>query len=265
MTRLFLISLTLLALILAACTSASESTPETPIDPLTLVTEAANRIRAAQSFRLDVNQDGPDYIIGTVYANVLFRRAAAQYVAPGVMQADISVVEPTTGIRIDVGVFARGAEQYYRAIWTGNNWVDQAFAPGFNPAALIAEDTGFNAAINAIIDLQYVGETTLESGAQVHHITGRASGENVNALLVGLIETAGDVGIDVYVEKATGYPVRFVITEENSPFAVTEEPGEDQPPVVWVMDIYAINQPATLEEPIIDAESTAQATAEATP
>ncbi len=254
------------AFALVAC-APTDTVPAATVDPLALVTDAADLIRAAQSFRLDVNQEGPDYLISTTYANVLFRRATAQYVAPGVMEAEVSVIEPITGLRIDVGVFARGATQFYRAIWTGNNWIDQAFAPGFDPAALIAEDTGFNAAINAILDLTYVGETTLENGIQVQHVSGRARGENVNALLVGLIETVGDVGIDVYIEKATGYPIRFVITEENSPFAVTAEPGEDQPPVVWIMDLYAINEPATLNEPVIEAtaEATIEATAEATP
>ncbi|MDX2162366.1 MAG: LppX_LprAFG lipoprotein [bacterium] len=249
-----------LAAALAACSGQSAPPEATPVEPLALITEAAARIRAVDTFRLDVNQEGPDYLIGTVYANVLFRRATAQYVAPGVMQADVSVIEPITGLRIDVGVYADGADQWYRAIWTGNTWVNEAFAAGFNPEALIAEDTGFNAALNAVIDLAYVGETALESGVQVHHITGRARGEDVNALLVGLIETVGEVGVEVYVAKDTLYPVRFVITEENSPYAVTPEPGEPAEPVVWIMDLYAINEPAQLDVP--RAESTAESTAE---
>ncbi len=253
-----------LLIVLVSCTTSStpSSGTVTPTDPLTLVTEAANLIRAAETFRLDVNQEGPDYIIGTVYANVYYRRATAQYVAPGVMQADVSVIEPLTGLRIDVGVYAEGANQWYRAIWTGNNWVNQAFAAGFNPEALIAEDTGFNAALNAIIDITYVGEETLDSGANVHHVRGNARGEDVNALLVGLIETSGNVTVDLYIDRTTLYPVRITITEEDSPWAVTPEPGETAEPVLWIMDIYAINEPAVLDVP--EREATAEATADST-
>lgn len=267
MIKQLCVGLTLL-LVLASCSpSDSSSSTATPIDPLTLVTEAANLIRAVETFRLDVNQEGPDYIIGTVYANVYYRRATAQYVAPGVMQADVSVIEPITGLRIDVGVYAEGANQWYRAIWTGNNWVNEAFAAGFNPEALIAEDTGFNAALNAIIDIAYVGEETLDSGANVHHVRGNAHGEDVNALLVGLIETSGDVTVDLYIDRVSLYPVRITITEENSPWAVTPEPGEAAEPVLWIMDIYAINEPAQLDVPDREAtpDSTAEATAESTP
>jgi hypothetical protein len=69
--------------------------------------------------------------------------------------------------------------------------------------------------------------------------------------------------VDVFIDTATGYPVRFMITEENSPWAVTPEPGQDPEPVVWVMDIFDINLPAQLDEPELETESTAEFTQEA--
>ncbi|MFN8530564.1 MAG: LppX_LprAFG lipoprotein [Anaerolineae bacterium] len=264
-----ILSLAVLA-ILSACTGTPSDTrtaSPTPIDPLALVTEAANRIRAAQTFRMDVNEEGPDYRIETAYASVYFRHASAQYAAPGVMQAEVSVIEPLTRLRIDVGVFARAENQWYRAIWTGNTWINEAFAVGFNPQSLIAEDTGFNAALSAIIDLRYIGDETLESGVETYHVSGGAHGEDVNALLVGLIETGGDVTVDIFIAKDTLYPVRFIITEENSPWAVTPEAGEDPQPIRWIMDLYGINEPVEFDEPQTEAtaEATLEATAEASP
>jgi len=265
-TRQSMLIITLTMVILAGCTGGStsdEATP-TPIDNIALITQAANLIRSVETFRMDVSQEGPDYIIPTVYANVFFRRANAQYVSPGTMQASIRVV--AAGLPISIDVFSRGANQWYRAIWTGNNWLNEAFAAGFNPEALIAEDTGFNAALQALIDLDYVGQETLESGVTTHHLRGTAQGEDVNALLVGLIETVGIVVVDIYVDVATGYPVRFMITEENSPYAVTPQPGEQAEPVVWIMDIYAINEPAQLDDPEMETvEATAESTPESTP
>lgn len=257
---IFLMSIFVMALALAACQGdAAESTPEVT-DPVTLVAAAADLIRNAETFRMDVTQQGPDYIIRTVYADVFFRRANAQYVAPGAIQANLRVI--AAGLPISIDVLSRGEDQWYRAIWTANQWVNEDFAAGFNAQSLIAEGTGFNAAINAVIDIEYMGDVTLESGVVTRHVSGEARGEDVNALLVGLIETAGTVTVDVYIDKETGYPVRFRITEENSPWAVPPSAGGVVEPIVWVMDIFDINQPAQLDEPDL---ATAEATAENAP
>lgn len=240
----------LFAALFAACTGGASptSTPTPTPDPLALITEAANKIRAADTFRMTVDQRGPDYTIYTDYGAVLFRRADAQYVAPDVMQAAIRVL--AVGLRVDVDVFARGEDQWYRAVWTANTWLHQPFAPGFNPRALIAEDTGFRAALDAVIDLRYVGETQLESGQNVLHISGMADGADMNALLIGLIEMNGTVQVDVYIDRETGYPARFVLTETV--------PGEDAPRV-WTMDVLEVNA-----EPSIDPPAEVEAAAEPT-
>lgn len=254
--------LIVLMLILVGCAGNDAPPTPTPTDPLALIAEAAANIRAAETFRIDVSQTGPDYTILTEYAPVYFRRASAQYVAPGMMQATVRVI--AAGLPLDVDVFASGAAQWYRAIWTGNNWINEAFAPGFNPETLIASETGFQAALNALTDLDYAGEETLESGAPVHHIAARAQGEEVNALLAGLIETRGEVDVHVYIHRETRMPVRFVITEYDSPYAVTPEAGEEAEPVVWIIDLYDINAPAELSTPEVTAEATAEATDEIT-
>lgn len=239
--------------ILAACNPQAASPTPTPTpDALALVTEAAAALRSATAFRMSVEQEGPDYAIGTEYGNVLFRRASAQYAAPGVMQASIRVL--AAGLPIDVDVFSRGQEQWYRAIWTGNQWLHQPFAPGFNPETLIAEDTGFQAALNALTNLEYAGEQTLESGAQTYHLAATADGPEVNALLAGLIETAGPVTVDVYIDQTSRAPVRFVVTEtqplpESTFTGAPTTSTADPEPVVWIIDLHDYNADVQFDDP----------------
>lgn len=258
----------LLLLMLAACGGSENATAVPTQDPILMVQTAAENIRSADTFRIDVIQSGPDYAINTGYGNVTFRRATAQYVSPGTMQAAVRV--SAAGLPVDVDVYSRGEDQWYRAIWTGGNWLHETFAPGFDPQTLIAEDTGFQAAMSAVIGLNLVGEETLDNGANVYHLNGTADGAAVNALLVGLIETQGDVGVDLYIDRATGYPVRFILTE-------TVFNGEGTPapePRLWIIDVTDINAPTQLEappkstadtQPEVTAESTSELTAEATP
>lgn len=262
-------------MLLAGCTG--NATPTPTLDPLALVTEAAANIRTAETFRISVTQDGPDYMLPTEYGTAFFRSATAQFVAPREMQANVRVV--AAGLPIQIDVFSRGADQWYRAIWTGNQWLNQAFQEGFNPEALVSEEAGFQSALDSLIELNYVGEAELESGAQVYHLTATANGPDVTALLGGLIEPVGEVIVDVYIEQETRQPVRFIIQEFNSPFAATPEAGEDGVPVVWTIDLYDIDAPPELDAPeesevaspaegFVGApslDSTAEATSEATP
>jgi hypothetical protein len=267
----------MIVLALAACSGADSAAPPTPTpDPIALVTQAAANIRSAQTFRLTIAQTGPDYRIRTVQGTATFRRAEGQYVTPNVIQAQVRLV--ILGIPLAIDIFARGEAQWVRAVFTGNQWSDAfMFAPGFDPAALIAEETGFNAALNALLDLNYVGVETLETGVSAHHLSGLASGEGMNALLVGIIQARGEVPVDVYIDAETLQPVRFILRmfEANPGSAtfggapdpeatpeVTTEPQTE--PYVWILDIYDINAPAELDPPIENAEATPEITPEAT-
>ena len=234
----------LLLLTLAACGGAADVTP-TPADPLALVTEAATAIRAADTFRMIVDQTGPPYLIDTDFGSVTFRRADARYAAPGALQASLAVL--AFGARLDVDVFAQGADQWFRApLWTGNQWLRATFAPGFNPEVLIAQDGGFQAAVDAARDLTVLGETQLESGQNVIHVQGRADGPALDGLLAGLIAMQGEVVVDVFIDRATRFPARFVLTE-------TVE-GEDEPRI-WTLDILDVNAPVQLDNPEVTPEA----------
>ncbi len=245
-----LIVLLLLVSVSAAC---SGSPTEPPPEPMALVTTAAENIRETDTFRMLVERTGAPYFIQTDLGNVAFRRASAQYVAPDVMEAQVRLI--AAGLPTEVGVFSRGERQWYRNdILTGGQWYNAPFSPGFNPQTLIAEETGFQQSLQALIGMTYAGEETLEDGSPVFHLDATANGGDVTALLAGLIEMGGTVDVDVYIHRETRLPVRFVIVQ---PGTVTAEEPE---PTTWTIDIYDINAPAEINDP-----EASPAPAEATP
>lgn len=261
---------------LAGCTGTGTNLTPTPVtDPLAMVTEAATNIRGAETFRISVTQTGPNYLMLTDYGTAVFNSAIAQFVAPREMQANVRV--EVAGLPIQIDVFSRGADQWYRAIWTGNQWLNQAFQAGFNPETLISADAGFQSALDSLLELTYVGETQLESGANTHHLSATANGPDVSALLGGLIEPVGEVSVDVYIDTTSRQPMRFIIQEFSSPHAATPQAGGEVDPVVWTIDLYDFNEPSELEPPadntttqptepaFVGAPSVEDATAEVTP
>ncbi|MFO7321302.1 MAG: LppX_LprAFG lipoprotein [Chloroflexota bacterium] len=234
----------LVACFAAGCSGASSAPPP---DPLELVTTAAENIRQTDSFRMLVERTGAPYYIETDLGRVAFRRAEAQYVAPNTMQANVRLI--AGGLPTEVGVFSRGDNQWYRNdILTLGRWFNAPFSPGFNPETLIASEAGFQASLQALIDLEYVGETTLEDGSPVYHLTATASGPDVTALLAGLVDMPGMVDVDVYIHRERIIPVRFVIVQ---PETVSEEEPE---PTQWTIDIYDVNAPAEIDDPEATAE-----------
>ncbi|MBZ0293216.1 MAG: LppX_LprAFG lipoprotein [Anaerolineae bacterium] len=228
--------LLLFTLLLAACQTETVAPPP---DPLALVTEAGDHIRASETFRLEVLSSGAPYPVQTDFGpDVLFRQIKAQYVAPDTLQGSVRLV--VAGIPADVDVYAAGTEQWFRnAVLTGGQWANQAFAPGFNPQVLIADDTGFQSALKSLIELEYVGEESLEDGTAVYHLKGVARGEDIATLLASLVVIEGDPHVDVYIDREQRLPVRFVITL----------PNDETDPTVWTLDVYDVNADPELNPP----------------
>lgn len=245
----------LLGLVLFGCTGDATEPP--PPEPVALLTQAAANIRQTDTFRMTVERTGRAYYIQTDYGGAEFRRADVQYAGPDIIQARVRVV--AAGLPIDLEFFFRDTRQWLRGIWTNNAWVSIAFAPGFSPAALMAAETGFQAAINALTDLQMIGRQQLVDGTPVYHVKAQAQGEDVSDLMAGLIEVTGRVMADVFVHRDTLLPVRFVIVQPDS--VIPEAPE----PTTWTIEVYDFDQPAQLdipaESPAADAEATPEATA----
>lgn len=241
--RKFLILVLLGALALAGCaTDPRDSAP----DPMALLNQAANAVRGATTFRLYVEQSGADYeipvILGAGVVNVQFRFARAQYVTPDVLQASVRIVTQTfPRLAMDVDVFSISSDQWFRL--SQLDWVNEDFAPGFNPAALIAEDSGFQAALTSLVDLSYLGRTVLENGLSVHHLRGIASGPKVSALVVGLLNVEGVLPLEVFLDAETGFPARLIL---EIPGTATEAQPD---PTRWTINVYDINQPSEVAPP----------------
>lgn len=246
MTRWLSLGLLFVALILGGC-NGDDSSDAPPPDPVALLDEAAENIRAAEAFRMEIRHSGADYMINVYLGEttdtpvkVAFRRAMAQYVAEDKLDAQVSVLMGSGRVNLDI--YAQGYDQWFRLEGTPF-WVHGEFAPGFNPQTIIAGDSGFHAALSEMENLEYQGETSLEDGTKVYHITGTADGGIVTTLLVGMIKARADVDVEVFVDRDTHYPARLVIRQ---PETITEN---DPEPTTWTLDIYDINAELTLTKP----------------
>lgn len=242
----------ILMVVLVGCTSGNDdgddSTSEaeaSSVDAFDLLTQASDNIRTADTFRLEIIHSGADYFAnitmqpGDISLSVAFRRALAQYIAPNILQGRVRVV---AGAAIEVDVYAEGTDQWLRFPMT--DWIHDDFASDFDPEVLIAEDTGFHAALSALRELEYIEETTLDTGDRVHHIRGIANGSIVTDLLVGLIEATGEVTVNVFISKdEPRYPLRLIVIQ---PDTITEETPD---PTTWTIDIFDINDEPDIEVP----------------
>lgn len=230
--------LLLLALVLAACGTTPEELP----DPLTLIQEAGEEFHNAETFRIEMWREGAPYYIDSdvIDGALIFDRANMDYVAPDVLQGQVKA--KLAGLPFTLNIMARGDLQWVQL--PGTIWTDELyFAPGFNPELLIAEESGFQAALDALLDLEIVGRESLEDGTPVYHLTGRADGPAVTDLLVGMIVAENEVLLDVFVHAETRMPVRLVIT-------MPETATDDEPePTAWWIDVYDFNEELEITGP----------------
>jgi hypothetical protein len=236
----------ILILLLAGCGSdGSGVMVETPpAEPAALLQDAASRIRAARTFRLEVLHSGAPHFLnvhaGGPSVQVEFRRAQMQYVADDEMDGQMSVMSPIG--RIDLEAYTRGDEQWYR-LRGSIDWIQEIFADGFNARALVAEDAGFQVGMTALRELEYLGRVKLDDGTHAHQIAGITDGANATALLVGLVAIEAESRITFYIDVQTGYPARFVIRQ-------MEPTTDDEPePTTWTVDVYDINDEPDLIKP----------------
>ncbi len=247
MQRLLPVVFIVVALALSGCGGGStDATPS--VEPLTLLRRAADKIRAAETFKLYVLQRGAPYNFTINLSqdpnelmNVQFRLAEGQFVSPDELYAKASV--KTSILTLDVEIYAKNDDQWFRATSLSVPWLNAPFAPGFNPVALIGDEGGFEAALTSLIELSFEGATTLEDGQPVWHLSGIADGQKVAALVVGLLRIEGSVPVDVYVHRETEYPVRVVVTQPDTATAENPEPTE------WVIDVYDIDAPVSFTRP----------------
>ncbi len=243
-----IIALLLGIMLIAAACAPSSSEDSGPEDLLQTLTAAADTIRSSDTFRIYVIQQGAPYLfqirLADGLAEVSFRNAEAQYVSPETVQARASV--RFGGLTLDIDIFAQGEDQWFRL--PGAPWISGAFAQGFNPATLVADDSGFEAALSSLRELEFIASESLEDGQPVWHIRGVATGSAVADLVVGLLDIEGDVPVDVYINRENGYVVRLALTQVGT---ATEE----APDTVWIIDVYDVNAEPALDPPTDAADT----------
>ncbi len=256
MPRLMLIISPVL-MVLAACGgSPSEALPE----PLPILNAAAEHVNSAESFRMEVWQEGAPYYIESdvIDGDLIFDRARMDYVAPDVLQGRIRA--QLGALPFELGILARGEYQWVRL--PGAGWTDSLyFAPGFNPRTLIAEDSGFQAALSALLDIEMIGRVRLEDGTPVYHMRGQADGPAVSELMVYIITADDPVNIDAYVHVETNIPVRLVVTIPDTETEAYPDPTK------FYVDLYDLNNvsPSDITGPTLDQDQSSDPTAAATP
>ena len=214
--------------------------PTPPPDPLTLLDSATQIIHEVDTFQMEVNRTGAAYFIPTILGDVSFERATMQYRAPESLQGIVRA--KLRGVVLEFGVLAIGDQQWVRL--PGIAWDDSlAFAPGFNPQDMIATDSGFEAALKALLDIEMQGIERLEDGTAVYHLSGHADGQQVMDILAGLIYAEGQVLVDVYIDTQTNQPLRLIITQPETQTETEPEPTR------WNVDLFDFNQPVTIDDP----------------
>ncbi len=240
-----LLSILLVTVVVLTSCNGDNPTDEPSPEPNALLDEAVENITATNTFRMLLEQRGASYPFlisldetgGTVQAAL--RRAEAQYVAPDAFYAN--VILNVSGVPFTIDIFARNENQWLRL--PPAPWLNIPFAPGFNPMHLISAGSGFEAALATLLELQYIGIESLEDGTSTFHLRGVASGPSVSDLLVGLLQTANDVLVDVYIERATRLPALIIVTQ---PETATEEEPE---PTTWRVEVYDFDDAADIDDP----------------
>jgi len=251
------IILLIFMVILAGCNgNTTQEAAATPV-PDQLVQQAAANARTVNTLKLTINRTGAVYLFAADMGTVTFNRLEGQYVAPDTIQAKVRVMLGT--LPLDIDVFAKGTDQWVRGIFNNMEWQKTDFATGFNPQTLISqENSGLQVAMASLKDVKLVGEEALEDGTAVYHLSSTAAGEDVSALVAGLLQMTGQVTVDLYLDKGKILPLKFVVVQ---PDTVTETEKE---PTTWTIEIYDFNVEATLEVPEATAAPVAEATTEAT-
>lgn len=216
-------------------------------EPKALLEQVIVNLRELKTFRLLIEQSGAPYIFGVTLdqgqttVSAVMQRAEGQYENPNILYAvtrlSIGGLPP-----IQVEIFARGADQWFRLVSTP--WINFPIAEGFDPGRLIQEDSGFPAALNGLEEITLVGAETLEDGTAVYHIRGTAAGQVVNDLMFGLLSlTQDNVKVDVYVDQAKALPALLVVTLPDTATADTPEN------TVWRIEVYDFNGAAQIVYP----------------
>jgi hypothetical protein len=255
--------MSLLAILITAlvgCGPEAATATPTPPSAETLLEQAIDNIREAESFAMSVEQGGAPFPFifqlraGDDPFRTVMRRAEAHFVAPDQLHASARMrVENAPPISLQL--YVDGFTQWLKPPLFG--WTQYEYAAGFNPRLLMGEDSGFNSALSRLNRIDFLGQEQ-RFGETVYHVRGEATGQVVNDLLFGLLIINEEIAIvDVYIEAATRFPSELLLT-------LPDTATDDQEDTFWRIELFNVNEPQEFETPPPPVRATAEATAETT-
>jgi hypothetical protein len=243
-----ILTLTLgMALLITGCSGTKNKSKTLP-DARSEITQGVQQLQNAKSFGLEMQVSG--YPVQIVLQGVqlpsdmplLFKYAKGVFQAPDRIDATIqfSLGEVSTTAEL----IALDGEHYFRSdVLTANQWLKGELIPGYSPASLISDTDGIAHALNAITDLQMVGQEDLQ-GLNVYHLRGTVQASDVHALTFGLIRTQqGTLAVDVYIEVDSGRIAQIIISDPPPPDATSPEP------TLWQINFTGYNEDVSITPP----------------
>ncbi len=237
----FLGLLVLLLSHLIACKSEPGPTAtETPaLTPLEIADHAAEAMLSIESLHFSIERDGALVYIDADQL-LAFKRAEGDFELPDRMRAVVRVITAFTPI--DVGMMVLGDDQYATDPITGQ-WGRMPPEWGqFNLFVLFDPETGLQRLLkDGIVDLTLVGVEEIE-GHPYYHLTGRASGERMNAMTLGFIGGRSDVELELWIGTDDFYVRRLRIVEPDADF---------DEPTTWDLGFWNLGEPVDISAPPI--------------
>lgn len=240
--QLFLLFLTIMAMVLIACGGSEPPEPTaTPIpptptpDPAAIVREAGAAMSSLASVQFDIQRSGgPAYIDADGLFNI--NQAVGQYAAPDSAAAALDVSGP--GLNIKVETVAIGKEQWLTN-FLNQQWEKLPAGFGFNPAVLFGPQ-GWQAILaENVVAVSPLREEQLE-GHDFYVIDATVEGERVRAVTANAAGSEEPVVLTLWIDPVTHYIHQ----------ATFSTPSKGAEPSDWLLKFSAFNEPVTIEPPI---------------
>jgi hypothetical protein len=242
------------ALLITSCKS-SDNKPTTELPAARpLLDESANQIQNASSLDVEIDVEGYPVELGTTTLDTVpadtplyFKYAKGVFEAPDRLEATI---EFSVGvISTTATLIALDRDHYLRSdLLTANHWINAEIIPGFSPASLMARPGGIASALEAINNLEMVGQEDMD-GLEVFHLRGTVQASAFYSLTFGLIRTqTGEIKIEVYI-TVSDHRVALINLYEPPPADATD--SED---TTWAINILDYNRDVTITPPPLNED-----------
>ncbi|NDJ85470.1 MAG: LppX_LprAFG lipoprotein [Chloroflexi bacterium] len=239
--KLWSLLLLIVVMVLGAC-NGEDGDEESPPEPQELLTEAAQSLNEAESFRLGIRHEGPSTEIDAGEFVVIFNNATAFFVSPDRVWAKVSVA--IGDLTQEVEVIAIEDRQYINnSFLTGGEWQAEVFAQGFQPSDLQSDEKGIGSALLSMDDAELLGREEIAGGVAVYHLRGTVDAQKVRSVTVGLMASdQGAIETEVYIRRDDTRRVARI---------VLKEPTETDEVKIWTIDFDSYNRDFEIEEPDI--------------